>query len=82
MDRDPIFQWFFDKFGAMGIYVLLAVLVWSLVWKGFALWRAAKQGSKAWFIVLLIVNTAGILDILYYYKISVKQEGESEQLAA
>jgi methionyl-tRNA synthetase len=55
------------QFGA-GMNVLLAViLVWSIVWKGLALWRAARTGSKPWFIVLLIVNTVGILEILYLY---------------
>ena len=39
--------------------------VWELVWKGLALWRAAKRGEKAWFVILLVVNTAGILPILY-----------------
>jgi hypothetical protein len=47
---------------------LLAPLVlWSLVWKGWALWRAAKNDSKPWFIVLLLVNTLGILDMFYIF---------------
>lgn len=51
----------------LGIIVLLA---WSLVWKGLALWRAAKRGEKIWFIVFLIVNTAGILEIIYLFLIT------------
>lgn len=47
---------------------LLAPLVlWSLLWKGWALWRAVKNDSKPWFIVLLLVNTLGILDMLYIF---------------
>lgn len=46
---------------------LVPLLVWSLVWKGFALWRAAKNKSKPWFIAILILNTFGILDILYLF---------------
>lgn len=49
---------------AAGIIVLAA---WSLVWKGIALWHAARGGEKVWFIVFLIVNTAGILEILYIF---------------
>jgi hypothetical protein len=46
--------------------VLLTVLiVWSLIWKGLALWRAARGGQAAWFVVLLFVNTAGLLEIVY-----------------
>lgn len=50
-------------------YILLLVLlgIWSLVWKGLALWRAARNTHKAWYVILLIVNTAGILDILYFF---------------
>lgn len=43
------------------------IVVWSLVWKGLALWRAAKNDSKIWYVVLLVLNTAGILEILYYF---------------
>lgn len=46
--------------------VLLIVLVaWELVWKGLALWRSARNDQPAWFIVLLIVNSVGILPIIY-----------------
>lgn len=44
---------------------ILIVALWSIVWKGLALWRAAKLGSKGWFIALMILNTAGILEIIY-----------------
>lgn len=48
----------------------LALFAWSLVWKGLALWKAAQKGSKPWFIAFLVVNTLGILEILYYYVFS------------
>ena len=49
---------------------LLVLVLWSLFWKGLALWRAAKRGEKIWFIVFLIVNTAGILEIIYLFLIT------------
>lgn len=52
--------------------LLVVALVWSLIWKGIALWKAARNNSKVWFIVLLIVNTFGILEILYIYVFSKK----------
>lgn len=48
-------------------FLLLPLIVWSLFWKGWALWRAAKNDSKGWFIALLILNTLGILEILYIF---------------
>jgi hypothetical protein len=52
-----------------GSWILIA-LAWSLLWKGLALWRAAKRGEKIWFIVFLIVNTLGILEIIYLFFIT------------
>jgi hypothetical protein len=46
-------------------YFLLALGIWEITWKGFALWRAAKNNSKYWFIPLLIVNSVGLLPIIY-----------------
>jgi len=48
-------------------FVLALLVVWSLAWKGLALWRAAKNDSKPWFVALLVLNTLGILEILYLY---------------
>ena len=52
--------------------VILAVIsIWALIWKGFALWKAAaNKKSVTWFIILLVVNTVGILEILYIYVFS------------
>ena len=41
------------------------LLIWSLIWKGLALWRAAQDKQKVWFIAILIVNLFGILEIVY-----------------
>ena len=50
------------------IVSLIAILViWTLVWKGLALYRAARAGDKWWFIIMLVVNTAGILELIYYF---------------
>ncbi|MEW6063507.1 MAG: DUF5652 family protein [Nanoarchaeota archaeon] len=45
--------------------ILALVIIWSIIWKGIALWKSARNNQKAWYVVLLIVNTAGILEIIY-----------------
>lgn len=45
--------------------LLLLAVVWTVPWKGVALWRAARNGHRWWFIVLLVVNTLAILEIVY-----------------
>ncbi len=54
--------------------LFLLLLIWSLVWKGLALWKAAHQESKLWFVALLLINTLGILEILYIFVFSKKSK--------
>ena len=49
------------------LWVFIVLLIWSFIWKGFALYRAGANRSPVWFVVLLVVNTVGILDILYLF---------------
>lgn len=51
-------------------FMFIVLMLWALVWKGLALWRAARRGENVWFFVLLIVNTVGILEIIYYFLIA------------
>jgi uncharacterized protein DUF5652 len=51
----------------------VALFIWVMIWKGIALWRAARIGATWWFIALLVVNTLGILEILYIYVFSQKK---------
>jgi hypothetical protein len=45
--------------------LIIAAAVWTILLKGFALWYAARAEQKWWFIALLIINTLGILEIIY-----------------
>jgi len=56
--------------------IFIILMLWALVWKGIALWKAARNADKIWFIALLIVNTIGILEILYIYVFSKKSRRE------
>jgi hypothetical protein len=47
------------------IYILLILIIWDMVWRGIALWKAGRNGQLSWFIAILIFNTIGILPILY-----------------
>lgn len=44
---------------------ILPTMLWSITWKGIALWHAAKREEKWWFIALLVINTVGILELCY-----------------
>ncbi|MEK7602559.1 MAG: DUF5652 family protein [Patescibacteria group bacterium] len=63
---------FLQGFGPYLIFVLIIALIWTMVIKGIALWHAARNGHKIWFVVLLVVNTIGILELLYVLVFSKK----------
>ncbi len=49
--------------------VFLVLALWSLFWKGLALWHAGRRAEPKWFIAILIVNTLGILEIVYLFAV-------------
>lgn len=55
----------FDPKNFVFFPLLVPTVVWSLIWKGIALYRAARNEQKGWFVALLIINTLGILEIVY-----------------
>jgi len=40
-------------------------IIWSLLWKGLALWHSAKEDNQYWFIAFLVVHTGGLLELAY-----------------
>lgn len=63
------FSWGMDVWGA-ALWFWWVAIAWSLVWKGLALWRAAERKESAWFVVLLVVNTLGFLELVYLFLIA------------
>ncbi|MDD4804166.1 MAG: DUF5652 family protein [Candidatus Pacebacteria bacterium] len=51
---------------------LVPLMIWSTIWKMIALWKSAKNNHLVFFIVVMFLNTVGILEICYilylYYK--------------
>jgi len=60
-----------------GLFTVIAL--WTSVWEGLALWKAAMRREKNWFIALLILNVAGILPILYLFLFNDEKNEASEQ---
>mgnify|MGYP001560670331 CR=1 FL=1 len=48
-------------------YLIALGTIWVIVWKGLALWRAAERHARGWFIVIFVVNTLGLLEIIYLF---------------
>jgi len=73
---DPVFLNYLPFLG-FGVGILIGLITWSLVWKGWALWLAARRGEKIWFGVLLLVNTLGVLEIIYIFLIAKQKDTHS-----
>ena len=43
----------------------ILISVFDLVVRGISLWRSAKSSRKYWFVALLVVNSMGILPLIY-----------------
>jgi methionyl-tRNA synthetase len=56
----------------ISLWLWIVLISWSSIWKLLALWKSARKNHLAWFIALGILNTVGILDILYIYIFSEK----------
>ncbi|WKZ26269.1 MAG: DUF5652 family protein [Candidatus Paceibacterota bacterium] len=69
----------FTSFVGNNSALFLLILVWSLLWKGIALWKAARLSHKRWFVIILIVNTLGILDIIYIFFVANRYKVETNE---
>ena len=56
---------------------MLLITLWTLPWKGWALWLAARRTEKWWFIAILALNTIAILEIIYIFGIARRDDGHS-----
>lgn len=54
----------------------MLLVVWGLFWKGLALWHSGRRGQSWWFVILLILNTVGILEIIYLFAVLKLKFGE------
>lgn len=46
------------------------LVLWEGFWKGLALWHSGRRGQPWWFVILLVVNSVGILSIVYLFAIA------------
>jgi hypothetical protein len=54
-------------------WIILLLVLWTLPWKGVALWKAAGNRQLVWFVCILILNTLAILEIIYIFGFSKKK---------
>ena len=58
-----VITFFTENAWVIPVLVILAVI--DLILKGITLWHSARRKQTIWFVFLLIINSAGILPIIY-----------------
>ncbi|MEX2028348.1 MAG: DUF5652 family protein [Candidatus Curtissbacteria bacterium] len=69
---DSLFGFLAPQAYAFNVLIVLG-FIWSTAWKGLALWRAAANKEQYWFVAMLIINTMGILEIVYLFRFAKKR---------
>jgi NADH:ubiquinone oxidoreductase subunit 6 (subunit J) len=64
-DFTPLYSPFGPALFMTIIPIIIVVALWVVAIKGLALWHAARESQKWWFIALLVINTLGILEVIY-----------------
>lgn len=49
------------------VWIFFILYLWSILWKGLALWKSANLKQRNWFVAILVLNTVGILEIVYLF---------------
>jgi hypothetical protein len=63
----------------IALILSFCLLLWLLACKGFALWRAAKANHQIWFVIILVLNTFGILELIYIFYLSKQNWTDKKQ---
>jgi Family of unknown function (DUF5652) len=45
--------------------VIIILTIWEVIWKIVGMWKSARNNHVAWFICIAVINTIGILPIVY-----------------
>ena len=45
--------------------LIIILILWDAVWKIIAMWKSARNNHLIWFLCITIINTIGILPIIY-----------------
>lgn len=61
-------------FGLIEILLIVFAILFDFILKGIALWHAGKNQQLVWFIVLLIINSIGILPLIYLLFVDKKKK--------
>jgi len=57
--------------------IIIVLAIWETVWKLIGMWKAGRNNHLGWFICIALINTAGILPIVYILMNRKKSSGSN-----
>jgi Na+-driven multidrug efflux pump len=45
--------------------IIIPAFIWGTAWKIIGMWKAGRNNHLSWFICIALINTLGILPIVY-----------------
>lgn len=57
--------------------LIIILAIWDGIWKLIAMWKAGRNNHLAWFIIIALINSVGILPIIYI--LIQRKKGEKEE---
>jgi hypothetical protein len=45
--------------------LIIVLAIWEAIWKLVGMWKAGRNNQLGWFICIALINTIGILPIVY-----------------
>lgn len=45
--------------------LIIILAIWEMVWKLIGMWKAGRNNELGWFIAIALINSIGILPIIY-----------------
>ena len=64
--------------GEVGPLIIIAAII-EIALKGYAMWYAARNDQKGWFVAILAINSVGILPLVYLFFFRPKTGGSSKK---
>lgn len=63
-----------------GVALIVLLTIWDLFWRGRGMWISAQKKQPIWFVAILLLNTVGIVPLVYIYGFSKRHKDESESV--
>ena len=81
MEFNDLLNWNLESITPGIAVLIIAIMIWKLIWYGLALYKSVQKQQRRWFVVLFvaafILNDLGILAIIYLV-LNKKKTGSSK----